>query len=112
MGYRSPAALLLNEKLTILRVLMQFLNITLPDAIANALKAYISAQEVPLREAAVVETALTEFLSERGYLSPQPQKSLRLTPAPKGSGFQDTSVNYDTIIAEQALLQKLPPKLL
>jgi len=32
---------------------MQFLNITLPDAIANALKAYISAQEAPLPEAAV-----------------------------------------------------------
>ncbi len=89
---------------------MQFLNITLSDAIAKALKAYISSQETPLKEAAVVETVLTEFLSERGYLPLQPQKSLRLTPAPKGSGFQDTLVNHDKIMAEQAFLQKIPPK--
>ncbi|MDF5722355.1 MAG: hypothetical protein PUP91_18075 [Rhizonema sp. PD37] len=98
--------------MTILCLFMQFLNITLPDAIANALKAYISAQEVHQPETAVVETALTEFLSERGYLPPQQEKSLRLTPAPKGSGFQDTSVNYDKIIAEHAFKQKLPPKIL
>ena len=69
---------------------MQSLKITLPDAIANALNAYIGDQEVPLPATAIVETALKEFLSERGYLPPQ-QRSLRLAPAPKGSGSQDTA---------------------
>jgi hypothetical protein len=87
---------------------MQSLNITLPDAIANALDAYISDQEVPLPANAIVETALKEFLSERGYL-PAQQQSLRLTSAVKGSGFKDTSVNHDKILAEQAFLQNLPP---
>jgi hypothetical protein len=87
---------------------MKSLNITLPDAIANALNAYIRDQEVPLPATAIVEAALKEYLSERGYLPPKTQ-SLRLTPTPKGSGFQDTSLNHDKILAEQVFSQKLPP---
>ena len=87
---------------------MQSLKITLPDAIANALNAYIGDQEFPLPATAIVETALKEFLSERGYLHPPQQRSLRLAPAPKGSGSQDTSVNHDKILSEQTFLQKLP----
>ncbi|MBW4684429.1 MAG: hypothetical protein KME40_04875 [Komarekiella atlantica HA4396-MV6] len=86
---------------------MQSFNITLPDAIANALNAYISDQEVSLPANAIVETALKEFLCQRGYLPAQKQ-SLRLTPAPKGSGLKDTSVNHDNILAEQAFSQSLP----
>ncbi|MEH1913560.1 MULTISPECIES: hypothetical protein [unclassified Nostoc] len=87
---------------------MQSLNITLPDAIANALSAYIGDQEVSLPANAIVENALEEFLSQRGYLPPQKQ-GLRLTPASKGSGFKDTSVNHDKILAEQTFSQSLPP---
>ncbi|WP_226889616.1 hypothetical protein [Nostoc sp. MG11] len=50
---------------------MQSLNITLPDAIANALNAYIGDQEVSLPANAIVETALEEFLYQRGYLPPR-----------------------------------------
>jgi hypothetical protein len=87
---------------------MQSLNITLPDAIANALSAYIGDQEVSLPANAIVENTLEEFLSQRGYLPPQKQ-GLRFTREPKGSGFKDTSVNHDTILAEQTFLQSLPP---
>ncbi|MGV0106167.1 hypothetical protein NSTCB13_04961 [Nostoc sp. DSM 114160] len=50
---------------------MQSFNITLPDAIANALSAYIGDQEVSLSANAIVENSLEEFLSQRGYLPPQ-----------------------------------------
>jgi hypothetical protein len=78
---------------------MESINITLPDELGDALNSYI--REVSLPANAIVETALKEFLTQRGYLPPQRQ-SLHLTPAPKGSGFQDTSVNHDKILAEQA----------
>ena len=77
------------------------LNITLPDAIANALSAYMGDQEVSLPANAIVENALEELLSQRGYLPPQKQ-GLRLTLASKGSGFKDTSVNHDKTLAGQA----------
>jgi len=86
---------------------MESINITLPDELSDALNSYMRDREVSLPANAIVETALKEFLTQRGYLPPQRQ-SLHLTPAPKGSGFQDTSVNHDKILAEQAS-QKLPP---
>ncbi|WP_017656056.1 hypothetical protein [Fortiea contorta] len=90
---------------------MQSFNITLPDAIANALSAYIQDQKVSLPANVVAEAALEDFLSQRGYLPPRKQ-GLSLTPAPKGSGFKDTSVNHDKILAEQAFSQSLPPNTL
>jgi hypothetical protein len=42
---------------------------------------------------AVLSDALNSYIRE---------VSLHLTPAPKGSGFQDTSANHDKILAEQA----------
>ncbi|MEH2251487.1 hypothetical protein [Nostoc sp.] len=86
---------------------MQSFNITLPDAIANALNAYIKDQEVSIPANVVAETALEDFLCQRGYLHPRKQ-GLSLTPAPKGSGFQDTSLNHDKILAKQAFSQSLP----
>ncbi|MDZ8069128.1 MAG: hypothetical protein RMY64_26530 [Nostoc sp. DedQUE08] len=86
---------------------MQSFNITLPDAIANALNAYIKDQEVSIPANVVAEIALEDFLCQRGYLVSRKQ-GLSLTPAPKGSGFKDASVNHDKILAEQAFLQSLP----
>lgn len=80
---------------------MQSFNITLPDAIANALNAYIKDQEVSIPANVVAEIALEDFLCQRGYLPPRKQ-GLSLTPAPKGSEFKYTSVNHDKILAEQA----------
>jgi hypothetical protein len=47
---------------------MQSLNITLPDAIANALAAYMTDQQTPAE--AIVEIALSEFFIQHGYLTP------------------------------------------
>ncbi len=80
---------------------MQSFNITLSDAIANALNAYIKDQKVSIPANVVTEIALEDFLCQRGYLPPRKQ-GLSLTHAPKGSGFKYTSVNHDKILAEQA----------
>ncbi|PHM06945.1 hypothetical protein [Nostoc sp. 'Peltigera malacea cyanobiont' DB3992] len=80
---------------------MQSFNITLPDAIANALNAYIKDREVSIPANVIAEIALEDFLCQRGYLPPRKQ-GLFLTPAPKGSRFKYTSVNHDKILVEQA----------
>jgi hypothetical protein len=85
---------------------MEALNITLPESIANALAAYMGDRNLSSPDEAV-QTALEEFLLQQGYLA-KPKRSLRLTPAPQGSGFTDTSVKYDQILVEQTLIQKLP----
>jgi hypothetical protein len=46
--------------------MMQTLNIKLPEAIANALSAYMSDQQTPAE--AIVEAALLEFFTQHGYL--------------------------------------------
>jgi hypothetical protein len=51
-----------------------------------------------------------EFLGQRGYLPPK--KPINFTSVNKGSGFLDTSVNHDQILAEQIYSQSLPPNTL
>jgi hypothetical protein len=86
---------------------MQTLNLTLPDTLANALNSYIKDQENVLPANDIIENAIIEFLSQRGYLPPK--KTINFTPATQGSGFLNTSVNHDQILAEQIYSQSLPP---
>jgi hypothetical protein len=86
---------------------MQALNITLPDTLANALNSYIKDQENVLPANDIIENAIMEFLGQRGYLPPK--KPINFTSVNKGSGFLDTSVNHDQILAEQIYSQSLPP---
>jgi hypothetical protein len=46
---------------------MQSLNIKLTEAMSNALAAYMNDQQTPAE--AIVETALSEFFIQHGYLS-------------------------------------------
>ncbi|NJN59848.1 MAG: hypothetical protein HC879_21365 [Leptolyngbyaceae cyanobacterium SL_5_9] len=85
---------------------MQSLNIDLPKSVADALTAYTTDRGIS-SPTEVVQTALEEFLLQQGYLA-QKRSSLRLTPASQGSGFRDTSVNHDQVLAEQVQMQKLP----
>ena len=80
---------------------MQALKITLPDTLANALNSYINDQENVLQANDIIENAIMEFLGQRGYLPPK--KPINFTPANKGSGFLNTSVNHDQILAEHIL---------
>jgi hypothetical protein len=76
---------------------MQQVTIELPTTIINALAAYNQEHKVSSSDA--VQTAIESFLIAKGYLS-KPKKSFHLSPAPKGSGYTDTSINHDAVLAE------------
>jgi hypothetical protein len=70
--------------------------ITLPDDLAEAVDNYLQAQEAPPALTTVVQAALREYLSERGFL--RVRKPLKITP--KGnSGRSNVSENHDAYLA-------------
>lgn len=65
---------------------------TFPDDLSEALDDYVRAQEAPPALTTVVQTALREYLRERGFL--RTFRPLKITP--KGnSGRSDISRNHD-----------------
>jgi hypothetical protein len=66
---------------------------TLPDDLAKAVDDYVKAQEAPPALTTVVQAALREYLRERGFL--REYRPLKITPAKKGSGRRDASINHD-----------------
>jgi len=71
---------------------------TLPDDLAHAVEEYVKAQEAPPALTTVMQAALREYLRERGFL--RPYRPLRITPAPRGSGKTDVSIDHDRYFAE------------
>ena len=71
---------------------------TLPDDLAEAVEQYVRAQDAPPALTTVVQAALREYLQERGFL--RKYRPLRITPAPRGSGRSDVSVEHDRYFAE------------
>jgi Arc/MetJ family transcription regulator len=71
--------------------------ITLTDDLAAGVQVFAERQEVEPTLTAVVQAALREYLSRRGAY--HPQKTLRITPAPKGSGKRDISQRHDEHLA-------------
>jgi hypothetical protein len=78
---------------------MKRATITLPDELEQALASYLDDQKIPLALTSVVQTALRDYLSERGYLAPA--QPLRITPAAHGSGQTDVSVHHDRYFTEE-----------
>lgn len=76
---------------------MKRATMTLPDDIAQALENYTQAQEAPPSLTTVVQAALRQYLSDRGYL--RVRKPFKITPAQKGSGHRDISQNHDRYLA-------------
>jgi hypothetical protein len=67
--------------------------------IAQALDAYVSDQEAAPALTAVVQAALRSFLAERGYISAR--RTLKITPARRGSGKRDVSEAHDKYLARR-----------
>lgn len=78
---------------------MKRATITMTDELERAVVAYQQDQEVPPALTAVAQAALREYLAERGYLSPH--RSLRITPAKRGSGERDVSQEHDRYLARE-----------
>ena len=79
---------------------MEVTSITLPENLAQALASYIRDRQTSPSPITVIQIALEDFLKQRGYL-PTYNKRLRITPASVGSGYTDTSVNHDEVLANQ-----------
>ena len=71
--------------------------VTISDEIGFSLDAYIRRQEAAPPVTAVVHAALKEYLARRGF-APGSRK-LRITPARKGSGVRDASIEHDRYLA-------------
>lgn len=70
---------------------------TLPDDLATAMDEYVQTLEVPPALTTVMQAALREYLRERGFL--REYRPLKITPAKKGSGRSDVSLNHDLYLA-------------
>jgi metal-responsive CopG/Arc/MetJ family transcriptional regulator len=75
---------------------MKRATITLPDELAEAVENYVQAQEAAPTLTTVVQVALQEFLSERGFL--RARRPLKITPAGR-SGSSDVSQEHDAYLA-------------
>jgi hypothetical protein len=69
---------------------------TLPDDLAKAVENYRQSQENPPALTAVVQSALREYLRERGFL--RAYRPLRLTAVGR-SGRSDVSIEHDAYLA-------------
>jgi len=78
---------------------MKRATVTLPDDLADAVEHYVRDQEAPPPLTAVVQAALRQYLSLRGYL--RPAAPFRLTPARHGSGRRDISEEHDRYLTER-----------
>jgi Arc/MetJ-type ribon-helix-helix transcriptional regulator len=76
---------------------MKRTTMTLPDDLAKAMDEYVQAQEAPPALTTVMQAALREYLRERGFL--REYRPLKITPAKKGSGRSDVSINHDLYLA-------------
>ncbi|MGA8868451.1 MAG: hypothetical protein WB510_15865 [Candidatus Sulfotelmatobacter sp.] len=75
---------------------MKRATVTFPDDLAKAVDSYRQTQENPPALTTVVQAALREYLTERGFL--RTYRPLRLTPLGR-SGRSDISENHDLYLA-------------
>jgi len=76
---------------------MKRATMTLPDDLAEAVETYQRAQEAPPTLTTLVQAALRQYLSDRGFL--RVRRTLAITAAAKGSGRHDVSQEHDRYLA-------------
>jgi metal-responsive CopG/Arc/MetJ family transcriptional regulator len=83
---------------------MRRATITLPDDLEAELEAYLAAQDASPSLTGLVEAALRRYLQEKRLEARQHQPGagrLRVTPATRGSGAADASLEHDRYLAEE-----------
>ena len=77
---------------------MRRVTIVISDEIEAGLDAYIRQEKASPSLAAVMQAALQEFLLRRGFIPDA--RELRITPAKRGSGARDVSLDHDHYLAK------------
>jgi hypothetical protein len=72
---------------------MKCATVTIPDDLAEAMESYVRAQDAPPALTAVVQAALRQYLTDRGYL--RARAPLQISTARRGSGRRDVSQAHD-----------------
>jgi len=80
---------------------MKHATITIPNDLVDALTAYGRDREVTGDLDALVEAALLDFLTERGYL--EPFRPFHITPIHHDGEETDISINHDRYFADGEL---------
>jgi hypothetical protein len=75
---------------------MKRATMTLPDDLAEAVDSYRQSQEAPPSLTTVVQTALREYLRQRGFLGTR--RPFKITPVGR-SGRSDISREHDAYLA-------------
>ncbi len=77
---------------------MKRATITLTEDLERAVDAYLSDQDLPPPLTSLMQAALRQYLTERGYIPAS--RRFRLSPAPKGSGRKDISTKHDRYLVQ------------
>ncbi len=71
--------------------------LSLPDDLVNALDRFGREQDPPRDPSEIVQTAVREYLDQRGYA--ELDRLLTISPAEQGSGVADVSLHHDRYFA-------------
>jgi hypothetical protein len=78
---------------------MKRATVTIGNDLEASLEAYTRQQDAAPALTAVMQAALREYLARRGF--GEGPRTLRITPAKKGSGARDTSLRHDRYLASK-----------
>ena len=78
---------------------MEATTVTLTRGVEAMLEVFLRAEKREGQRDTIIDEAVREYLSKRGYVPPR--GPLRITPAPHGSGDPLTSIEHDRVLAER-----------